>query len=145
MEGKRILIFGCGRTGSRVARALWERGYRVTVIDSEPDRFLFLPPEMLEDEEATFLGNATLDEDLERAGIRQAQVFVAVSDRDNLNAFSALKARYIFEVPRVVCRIGDPDRRGMYERLGLTVVSSTPVMADLVLDAIFKGGDPPCT
>jgi len=137
-ERRRILIVGCGRTGSRVAWALWEQGHPVTVMDTEPERFLLLPRPMREEETTTFLGNPTLNDDLERAGIHEARVFVAVSSQDNLNALSALKARQTFKVPRVVCRIADPDRGRMYEEMGLIVVSPTLNTAHLVLQAILE-------
>ena len=49
---------------------------------------------------------------------------------------AAQKARYIFNVPRVVCRIGDPARQKMYRDLGLEAVSPTESTSTSILRAV---------
>ena len=132
-----VLVMGCGRIGAQVAETLWAQGHRVAVMDAEPEAFLLLPKELRELEDTTFVGDGTLDEDLVKAGIREADVFVAVAVRDNRNALAAQKAKLIFKVPRVVCRVGDPVRQDMYSQLGLNAVSPTKVTAGLILEAVM--------
>ena len=39
IDGVHIVIMGCGRVGSSLARSLEKRGHTVAVIDLEPDSF----------------------------------------------------------------------------------------------------------
>lgn len=132
----KVIVMGCGRVGAQTATALWSQGHQVTVIDTEPQNFLVLPKELQELEGGTILGDGTLAEDLVRAGIEEADVFVAVAQRDNRNALAAQKAKHIFKVPKVVCRIGDPERQELYNQLGLVAVSPTKVTSSMILQAV---------
>ena len=132
----RVIVMGCGRIGSHIATTLWRHDHQVTVIDTEPESFLLLPPEMVEQDGTTLVGDGTLEEDLHRAGIDEADVFVAVSVRDSRNALAAQKAKHIFNIPRVVCRIGDPVRQEMYRSLGMEAVSPTESTSTSILRAV---------
>ena len=127
---------GCGRIGSEVASRLWQEGNTVTVLDLELENFFRLPTGLRDTEGATLVGDGTLQDILKVAGVDQADVFVAVDVRDSRNALAAQKAKYIFHVPRVVCRIGDPVRQQMYRELGLTAVSPTQLTSNLIMEAI---------
>ena len=127
---------GCGRIGSEVASRLWQNGNQVIVLDLESENFFRLPAGLRDTEGATLVGDGTLQKTLDVAGLNQADVFVAVDVRDSRNALAAQKAKYIFHVPRVVCRIGDPVRQQMYRDLGLTAVSPTELTSNLILEAI---------
>ena len=85
----RVIIMGCGRIGSHIATTLWRHNHQVTVMDTEPESFLLLPPEMVEQDGTTLVGDGTLEDDLHLAGIDEAEVFVAVSVRDSRNALAA--------------------------------------------------------
>lgn len=128
---------GCERIGILVAASLWKEGHQVRVIDTAPDRFLALPPEMREEEGITFLGDGTQEGDLRAAGIESVDAFLAVSEDDNRNSLAAQKAKYIFKVPRVVCLVQDPARTDIYRAHGIQVVSPTRVAAGLVLETLF--------
>ncbi|MCH8346709.1 MAG: TrkA family potassium uptake protein [Chloroflexi bacterium] len=132
----RVIIMGCGRIGSHIATTLWRHNHQVTVMDTEPESFLLLPPEMVEQDGTTLVGDGTLEDDLHLAGIDEAEVFVAVSVRDSRNALAAQKAKHIFSVPRVVCRIGDPVRQEMYRNLGMEAVSPTESTSTSILRAV---------
>jgi trk system potassium uptake protein TrkA len=132
-----VVVMGCGRIGTQIVTALWKDGHHVTVLDSVQESFLTLPKELREMEDTTFISDGILEEELIEAGIQDADVFVAVSNRDNRNALAAQKAKHIFNVPKVVCRVGDPDRQEMYTRLGIAAVSPTKVTSALILEAVF--------
>jgi trk system potassium uptake protein TrkA len=94
----------------------------VTVVDRDRPALNRLGPD--------FGGSAVIgigiDEDvLRRAGIEQAQAFIAVTDEDNTNVMAAQVARDIFGVPRVICRIYDPLRVEIYRNLGLEIICPT--------------------
>ncbi len=131
----KFLVMGCGRIGAEVASLLWKQGNKVTVLEKEPEGFTRLPQEM-RSENNTLIGDGMVEEDLIRAGIRDADVFVAVDVRDNCNALASQKAKHIFHVPQVICRIGDPAKQQIYLKLGLDAVSPTHVTTELILEAI---------
>jgi trk system potassium uptake protein TrkA len=62
---------------------------------------------------------------LRRAGIEDADGFVAVTEGDNRNIMASQVAKHIFKVPRVVARIYDPERAEAYEKLGLHTICPT--------------------
>jgi trk system potassium uptake protein TrkA len=122
-----VVIMGCGRAGSRLAIMLEQDGHNVTAVDMNAYQFERFLPETFKGRKIT--GNGIHQDVLRRAGIEQADAFVAVTAGDNRNVMAAQIAKHIFGVPRVVCRIYDPIREEMYQRLGLRTVSPTKVMA----------------
>ena len=124
----KVVIMGCGRVGARLANLLDEEGHEVTVMDNDTYSFRRLP--------STFggtalFGNGIDEEALKRAGVEDADVFVAMTQGDNRNVMSCQIAKHIFNVPRVICRIYDPLREEMYGSLGLETISPTKVFAQL--------------
>ena len=129
-----VVIMGCGRVGCELATMLDAEGHKVTVLDVDSYSFRRLP--------STFggtalVGNGTDEESLKRVGIEEADIFTAVSPGDNRNVMAAQIAKYIFNVPKVVCRIYDPLREELYHSLGLETISPTRVGAQLLKDAIL--------
>ena len=133
----RVIVMGCGRLGAQVATTLWRDGHQVTVLDTVAESFLSLPRELQETEGATIVCDGILEDELIDAGIREADVFVAVSNRDNRNALAAQRALHIFRVPKVVCRVGDTERQEMYASLGLAAISPVKITSGLILDAVY--------
>jgi trk system potassium uptake protein TrkA len=129
----KILIMGCGRVGARLASLLDEDGHDVTILDIDTYSFHRLPPSF----GGTALFGNGIDEDvLKKAGIEDADVFVAVTQGDNRNVMACQIAKHIFNVPRVVCRIYDPLREEMYAALGLETISPTKVFSQLLREKI---------
>jgi trk system potassium uptake protein len=131
---------GCGRVGSTLARSLEERNHTVSVIDSEPDSFRRLGPGFNGDK---VTGYGFDQEVLEKAGIRRADAFAAVSSGDNSNIISARVARETFGIDKVVARIYDPGRAEVYQRLGITTVATVKWTADQVLRRLLPVGAEP--
>jgi trk system potassium uptake protein TrkA len=105
---------GCGRVGSTLARSLEDRHHTVSVIDNEPDSFRRLGPGFNGDK---ITGYGFDQEVLEKAGIRRADAFAAVSSGDNSNIIAARVARETFGITQVVARIYDPGRDQVLRRL----------------------------
>ncbi|WP_218849285.1 potassium channel family protein [Nocardioides perillae] len=131
---------GCGRVGSTLARSLEDRHHTVAVIDSEPDAFRRLGPEFNGDK---VTGIGFDQEVLEKAGIRRADAFAAVSSGDNSNIIAARVARETFGIDQVVARIYDPGRAEVYQRLGITTVATVKWTADQVLRRLLPAGAEP--
>ena len=129
----KVVIMGCGRVGARLAMLLDEDGHQVTVLDNDAYSFRRLPPDF---SGTALLGNGIDEEALKRAGIEDADAFVAVTQGDNRNVMAAQIAKHIFNVPRVTCRIYDPLRRDLYSTLGLEAISPTTVFAQMLKEKL---------
>lgn len=131
----KVVIMGCGRVGARVAGILDHTGNEVTVIDTDSRAFRRLPAGFGGE---TIIGTGIDEDILRKAGIEEADAFIAVTNGDNRNIMAAQVARLIFQVPEVVCRIYDPVREDTYRRLGLTTVCPTTTMSAIVLDHVMR-------
>lgn len=131
----KAVIMGCGRVGARVAGLLDHTGNDVTVIDVDTKAFRRLPAGFKGE---TIIGTGIDEDVLRRAGIEEADAFVAVTNGDNRNIMASQVARLIFGVPEVVCRIYDPVREDTYRRLGLTTVCPTTTISAIILDQVMR-------
>ena len=129
----KIVIMGCGRVGAQIARLLEQDGHEITVLDIDAYSFRRLPPDF---SGTALLGNGVDEDVLRKAGIEEADVFVAMTQGDNRNVMAAQIAKHIFNVPRVISRIYDPLRQEMYDTLGIEAFSPTTIFAELVKEKI---------
>jgi len=129
-----VVIMGCGRVGSTLARALERRDHQVSIIDQNADAFRRLGPAFSGE---TVTGFGFDREVLRRAGIEHADAFAAVSSGDNSNIISARVARELFGIANVVARIYDPGRAEVYERLGIPTVATVTWTADQIVRRIL--------
>ena len=132
-----ILIMGCGRVGARLAAIMVKEGHKVTILDLDSYSFRRLPSNF---EGTALIGDGTDEDSLKRAGIEEADVFVAVTQGDNRNVMAAQIAKHIFNVPKVFCRIYDPIREELYHSLGLETISPTKIGAQLFKELIESSG-----
>jgi len=124
----KVLIVGCGRVGSQVASDMDRSGHEVVIIDRDPNQFSRAASRgvLTNDFKGNqVVGNGTDADVLRRAGVEDADGFVAVTEGDNRNIMAAQIAKVIFKVPRVVARIYDPERADAYEKLGLHTICPT--------------------
>lgn len=141
-----FIVIGCGRVGAGLAHNLSQRGYIVSIVDSNPDAFTQLSP--------TFTGQKIVgigfDRDvLLRAGIERSDGLAAVTTSDETNVVTAFVARQIFQVPKVVARVNHPRQAVIYHRLNVQTIAPTTWgisrIADLLchsqLDTILSLGN----
>ncbi|MFZ4720610.1 MAG: potassium channel family protein, partial [Ilumatobacteraceae bacterium] len=114
-----VVIVGCGRVGSSLARNLVDEGHTVSVIDRKQSAFERLGTDFVGD---TFAGIGFDRELLVKAGVEKAEAVAAVTNGDNSNILVARVARETFGIDRVVARIYDPRRAAIYQRLGIATV-----------------------
>lgn len=116
--------------------ALSRQGHTVAIIDKNPHAFERLPPGF---KGQTNVGLAFDRETLEKAGIKDAGAFIAVTNGDNSNIVSARIAREHYNVPKVVARIYDPRRAEIYRRLGVPTVATVQWASAEIYDLLFHG------
>jgi trk system potassium uptake protein TrkA len=129
-----VVIMGCGRVGSQLAKVLTLEGHAVTVIDKNKAAFDRLGPR--------FTGKKVhgigFDLDvMKAAGTERADAFVSVTNGDNSNVLGARIAKNEFRVPKVIARIYDPIREGLYRRMGVQTISSTSWAANKIKDMVL--------
>ena len=128
-----VIILGCGRVGSSLARLMYKDGHSVTIIDLQSEAFRRLSAKF----KGTRLVGNGIDEDvLRRAGIESCDVFIAVTQGDNRNIMASQIAREVFKVPKVITRINDPIRADAYRKLGITTLCGTTILSGLIRDYI---------
>jgi trk/ktr system potassium uptake protein len=135
-----VVIMGCGRVGSTLARNLEKRQHTVSVIDANPDAFRRLGPNYAGDRITGYGFDQSV---LKAANIERAGGFAAVSSGDNSNIISARVAREMFGVDNVVARIYDPRRAEVYQRLGIPTVATVRWTADQILRRLLPEGTEP--
>jgi len=128
-----VVVMGCSRVGARLAGMLDAKGHNVSILDIDSYSFRRLPSSFSGE---ALIGSGTDEDALINAGIKEADVFVSITQGDNRNVMAAQIAKYLFHVPKVVCRISDPIRQEMYQELGLETISPTKIGADSFYQAI---------
>ena len=130
-----VIIVGCGRVGSELAKLLSTEGHNVVVIDKDQ--------RSIERLGGTFNGLTLIGDGfdlalLKQAGVEKADAFCAVTNGDNTNLICAQVAKRIFKVPKVFARIYDPQRAHIYTALGLDIISGTILFAAMLRDKIIE-------
>ncbi len=136
----KVVILGCGRLGAHLARRMDQEGHTVTVIDRNGESFSRLGSDF----RGTMVLGTGIDEDiLRRAGIEEADAFIAVTNGDNTNAMASEIAKLVFNVPSVVARLYDPVREDTYRSLGLIeTVCPTIIGADKIHELVTRTVNP---
>lgn len=130
-----VIIVGCGRVGSELAKLLSNEGHDVVVIDRSASSFDRLGTTF---NGITLIGNGFNLNLLKQAGIEKADALCAVTNGDNTNLISAQVAKKIFKVPKVIARVYDPQRAHIYAALGLDIISGTILFASMLRDKIIE-------
>jgi trk system potassium uptake protein TrkA len=132
-----VVIMGCGRVGSALAKSLESKGCSVAIIDQDPGAFRRLSADF-GGQRVTGVG---FDRDtLVEAGIERAEAFAAVSSGDNSNIIAARVARETFGIENVVARIYDYGRAEVYQKLGIPTVATVRWTADQVIRRLLPAG-----
>jgi trk system potassium uptake protein len=137
-----VVIVGCGRVGSTVARTMLEEGHEVSCLDEDPESHARLEiglEKPWEDMGGHFtVGTALEIEALTATGIERADVFVASTNGDNTNIVIAQIAKHRFNVPQVIARILDPYRAKWYADQGLNTICPTRVAIEMLEEEIRR-------
>ena len=135
-----VVIVGCGRVGSSIAKTMLADGHEVSALDEDPEAIAQLEKgedRGWEDMGGAFTVGTALEIDaLIEAGIDRADAFVASTDGDNTNLVIAQIAQRRYNVPKVVVRVLDPARARWYRDQGLTTVCPTQIAIEMLESAV---------
>jgi trk system potassium uptake protein TrkA len=129
-----MIIVGCGRVGSTLAKELSSEGHDVVIIDRDATAFRRVGE--------NFTGKTITGIGFDRgvlisAGITADSAVMAVTSGDNSNILIARVARELFGVSNVVARIYDPRRAAIYERLGISTVATVAWTSNRIRQTIL--------
>jgi len=129
-----LIICGYGRVGQRVAEELRAAGTPYIVVDRSDQAI----EAAREHGDLMIEGDATHDEQLQRAGLERARGLVVASDDDADNLYITLSARNARSDLQIVARASDEDARRKLELAGadrvvMPYTAAGRTMANLVL------------
>lgn len=120
------IILGCGRTGLNLAKELLEQGHEVTVLEKDRNRS-DQANELLG--QISVVGDGCQQQVLKSVGLHRAEVFIALSGTDEDNLISCQLAKHVFEVPKTIALINNPNNEELFRILGVDVrISSTSLI-----------------
>ena len=115
----KVVILGLSQFGVQFARLMQKAGHQITLIDRNPKAFEQLPHAF----PAQPVLGIGIDEDVQpKAGVDDADLFLAATDSDNTNLMAAQLAKVVFNIHRSVARVHDEDRADIFNGLGIIEV-----------------------
>lgn len=133
-----VLVVGCGKVGRQVAETLSKEGHDVSVVDNNQQNLSTLDPDF----DGMVWKGMPIDQDvLRNAGIESCDAVAVVTQSDNINIMTAQIAKKIFNVPKVIARVVDPERENVFSHFGLSTICSTRLTADAVISTLENEDD----
>lgn len=130
-----VVIGGCSAVGAQLAVLMAMDGHKVSIIDTEPERFKRLEKTL----ECRLVEGTVYNEDaLLQAGIENAGYFAAVAKKDNANLMASEVAQNVFGVPRVVARLFNRDKESTFQSLKMEYVCGTRMVSQELIERILK-------
>ncbi len=128
----KVVVIGCGRVGSAVAKRLAGEGWDVTCVDEDENALAKLGAW-----KGGFVVGHGMDSDiLEEAGVTDAQAAVVATDGDNSNLVIGQILQRGYGIECVVVRVLDPARAEFYANLGLRTVCPTQTAIATLTEAV---------
>jgi trk/ktr system potassium uptake protein len=134
-----VLIAGGGRTGARLANLLINQNYKVRLIENRRELLGYLHQEL--PTEVIYEGNPAAPDVLESAGIREIHALAAVTANDATNLAICYLGKTLFEVPRTIARVNNPNNAWLFnENFRVDVsLNSADVFAHLIQEEMSLG------
>jgi trk system potassium uptake protein TrkA len=135
--GRKAIIIGGGLVGENLARSLESDGFDVVLIESDGRRCKELASRL--HRTVVLQADGTNAAILEEEGVAQADVFIAVSDEDELNLMASILARDL-GCRRSVALVHRTDYAHVCARVGIdTTLSPRMTVAQQVLRYVREG------
>ena len=130
-----IVIIGCGKLGSNLAKGLSDEGNDICIIDRNGDKLNALGTGF----NGQRIKGIEFDSDkLIEAGLNQADVLLAVTSDDNINITVSLIAEKIFHVPNIIARVNNPQKNDIYDQLGIDTINPIQYEIEMLKNKIIK-------
>jgi trk system potassium uptake protein TrkA len=129
----KVVVIGCGRVGSAVAKGLVDEGWEVTAVDESEDALLRLGPGW---RGGFVLGHGMDTRVLDRAGAEDADAAIVATDGDNTNLVIGQVLDKRYGIKTVVVRVLDPARATFYTERGMNTVCPTQTAISTMLERV---------
>ena len=116
-----VLFYGCTRLADALVPVLVHDGHHVTVMDTDSDRLAIIKRQT--DIDAVWIADPLMQDFLIEGKINSAEAFYSLSEDDHKNLLLCQIASAIYNVPRTMCHLSDPQLQDFYEPLGMRVVN----------------------
>ncbi|MCX6344699.1 MAG: TrkA family potassium uptake protein [Armatimonadetes bacterium] len=125
-----VIVVGGGKVGYHLTKTLITEGHEVLLIEKDRKSAEYLTDQL---GEVVMAGDGCEVRIMEEAGMRRANVVVAVTGDDEDNLVICQMAKRQFGVPRTLSRVNDPNNEALFLELGIDqTISSTRVIFNLL-------------
>lgn len=125
----KIIILGCGKVGYNLAEQLAQEGHDITIIDAKEEKVENASNKL---DVMGIVGNGTSYLVQEEAGVEEADLMIAVTDRDEINLLACLIAKKAGNC-QTIARVRNPEYHReiefLKEELGLSMVINPELAA----------------
>lgn len=133
-----IVIVGGGKLGYYLVKTLLPNNHKIIVFDPVKE----LCEKIANDLKIPVINaNGTDIEKLTEIHLEKADIFIAVTGKDEDNLIACQLAKKTFGVKKTIARVNNPKNIEVFERLGVgTTVSGTSIIADLIEEEVDFSG-----
>jgi trk system potassium uptake protein TrkA len=125
-----IIVVGGGKLGYYLTKTLLQFKHKVVVIEPVKELCERIANEL---HIPVINGDGTSIDSLTEVEVGKADIFIAVTGKDQNNLIACQLAKNNFGIKRTIARVNNPKNITVFERLGVDkAVSSTAIIADLI-------------
>ena len=126
----RIVIVGGGKVGYYLVKTLQPFKHTITIVEKTAESARKIASEL---DVEVIHGDGTGIELLSKARVDGAQVFIAVTGKDQDNLIACQLAKRNLNIGRTIARVNNPKNISVFEKLGVDMaVSSTSIIAEMI-------------
>jgi K+ transport systems, NAD-binding component len=134
----KIVIAGGGKVGFYLVKTLLPYKHKIIVIESQKELCEKIANEL---NIVAVNGDGSSIEYLTEARVNEADIFIAVTGKDQENLIACQLAKKNFGVKRTIARVNNPKNISVFEKLGVDkAVSSTSIIADMIEQEVDYSG-----
>lgn len=125
-----IVIIGAGKVGYYLVKTLLPNKHRITIIEKAQEYCNKLARDL---DIEVIQGDGTDIDLLSDVGVENADVFIAVTGKDQDNLIACQLAKSNFHIKRTIARVNNPKNISVFQKLGVDMaVSSTSIIAEMI-------------
>jgi trk system potassium uptake protein len=126
----KIIIVGGGMKVHFLAKSFISKGYDITIINDDLEECKKLSRKH---HAKVVFGDGSIPEILVDAGVEYSNVVIAITPYDPVNLVICQLAKKIYEVPKILSVVNDPNNIGVFKKLGIeTVISTANIISSLI-------------
>ena len=133
-----IILVGCGKVGSALARHLSNEGHSITVVDTDPVRVAKITESL---DVMGLVGTGSSITTLNEAGMDTADVLIAVTGSDELNLLCCLFAKKVGHC-QTIARVRNPDYSReldfIKQQLGISAIINPELAASREISRLIR-------